>query len=153
MSKYELMYIIGNNVSDDEAPKIVTEVKNYIESSGGLIEKHEELGKKKLAYPIKKTRNAFYVLDNFSVDPDKVGEIEHRIRTSQNIIRYLVVNMDEALARMEKDKAVQAKMKPRRPVEEPKPTETRPRPKREPGKISIDLDAEIEKALDSKDLK
>ena len=148
------MYIISNNVSDDEVPKVTEEVKKYIESSGGVIDKHEELGKKKLAYPIKKARNAFYVLDNFTVAADKVGEIEHRIRTSQNIIRHLVANMDEALARMEKDKAVRAKMKPRRPpVAEAKP-EVRRSPKNEGvGKISIDLDAEIEKALDSKDLK
>lgn len=144
------MYIIGNQVSDDEVPKVTEEVKKYIESSGGVIEKHEELGKKKLAYPIKKIRNAFYVLDNFSAESDKIGDIEHRIRTSQNIIRHLVVNMDEALERMEKDKAIQAKMKPRIPKPEFKEKPAVPGAER---KIQIDLDAEIEKALDSKDLK
>ena len=154
MAKYELMYIISNNVSDDEVSKVTEEIKKYIETSGGVIEKHEELGKKKLAFPVKKARNAFYVLDNFTASSDKINEIEHRIRTSQNIIRHLVVNMDEALLRMEKDKAVQAKMKPRRiPATEAKP-EIRKTPKSEgAGKISIDLDAEIEKALESKDLK
>ena len=148
------MYIISNNVSDDEVPKITDEVKKYIETAGGVIEKHEDLGKKKLAYPIKKTRNATYVLDSFTAAADKVGEIEHRIRTSQNIIRHLVANMDEALARIEKDKAVQAKMKPRRPpVAEAKPEVRRSQKSEGAGKISIDLDAEIEKALDSKDLK
>src|SRR5438093_252869 len=97
MSKYELMYIIGNNVSDDEVPKVSEEVKKYIETAGGIMEKHEELGKKKLAYPVKKTRNAFYVLDNFSAPTDKIEEIDHRIRTYQNIIRYMMINMDEAL--------------------------------------------------------
>ena len=149
------MYIISNNVSDDEVPKVTEEVKKYIESSGGVIDKHEELGKKKLAFPIKKARNAFYVLDSFTVTADTVGDIEHRIRTSQHIIRHLVVNMDEALARMAKDKVIQGKMKPRRPIEAPKAAEVRrSMPKAgEGGKISIDLDAEIEKALDSKDLK
>ena len=147
------MYIVSNNVSDDEVPKVTEEVKQYITGSGGVVEKHEELGKKKLAFPIKKARNAFYVLDNFSAESDKIGDIEHRVRTSQNIIRHLIVNMDEAISRMEKDKTVQAKMKPRRPVEAPKTDEVRRSPKSEGGKISIDLDAEIEKALDSKDLK
>jgi len=150
MSKYELMYIIGNNVSDDEVPKITDEVKKYIETAGGIMEKHEDLGKKKLAYPIKKTRNATYILDNFSAPADKINDIEHRIRTYQNIIRYLIINMDEALVRMEKDKAVQAKIK-RRPPEEPK-AEPRKTPS-DGKKIEIDLDAEIEKALESKDLK
>lgn len=152
MPKYELMYIISNNVSDDQVPTVVGEVKQYIETSGGTIEKHEELGKKKLAFPVKKARNAFYVLDNFGADSDKIGAIEHRIRTSQNIIRHLVINMDEAQIRMEKDKAVHAKMKPRVPREEIKEPARKYQPKGE-GKISIDLDAEIEKALESKDLK
>lgn len=151
MAKYELMYIISNNVSDDEVPKVTDEVKKYIESQGGIIEKHEEMGKKKLAYPIAKTRNAFYVLDNFSAPADKINEVDHHIRTNQNIIRYLIINMDEALVKMEKDKILQSKMKRRIPPEETK-TETRKAPA-EGKKIEIDLDAEIEKALESKDLK
>ena len=151
MPKYELMYIIGGHVSDDEAPKVAEEVKKFIETSGGIIEKHEELGKKKLAYPIAKAKNAFYIVDNFSAPGENVNDIEHKIRTSQNIIRHLIINMDEALERMEKDRVVQAKMKPRKipvPEEQGKPVR-----KSEGGKIQIDLDAEIEKALESKDLK
>ncbi|OGE76148.1 MAG: 30S ribosomal protein S6 [Candidatus Doudnabacteria bacterium RIFCSPHIGHO2_02_FULL_48_21] len=152
VAKYELMYIISNNVSDDEVPKITEEVKKYIETAGGIVEKHEDLGKKKLAYPIKKTRNAVYVLDNFSAPADKINEIEHRIRTYQNVIRHMIINMDEGLIRMEKDKALQAKLKRRIPQEEAKPVEAG-KPRTEGKKIEIDLDAEIEKALDSKDLK
>lgn len=154
MAKYELMYIVSNNVSDDEVPKITDEVKKYIESNGGVMEKHEDLGKKKLAYPIAKTRNASYILDNFSAPADKINDIDHRIRTYQSIIRHLIINMDEALLRMEKDKVLQAKIKRRIPVEDAKASEVRRSPQGEGGKkIEIDLDAEIEKALESKDLK
>src|SRR3989344_3409310 len=125
MAKYELMYIISNSVADDEVPKITEEVKKYIESNGGVMEKHEELGKKKLAYPIQKTRNAFYVLDNFSAPADKINDIDQRIRTYPNVIRYIIVNMDDALERIEKDKVAQAKLKLRRPPPEEVKTEVR----------------------------
>lgn len=147
MPKYELMYIIGSQTPENDIPKIVEEVKKYIADFGGRIEKHEELGKKKLAYPIKKTRNGYYVLVHFAADPEKVSEIENRIRLNQEITRHLILNTDEAIRRMEKDQAVRARMRPRKRPEEP-------RVKAEPGKkIEIDLDAEIEKALESEDLK
>lgn len=149
MPKYELMYIVGSDVTDDAIPKVVDEVKKFIGSSGGIIEKHEELGKKKLSYPIKKTRNGFYVLDNFSAPADKINDLEHKIRTSQNIIRHLIINMNEALVRIEKDRIAQAKIK-FKPREELKEKPTVPKTDK---KIEIDLDAEIEKALESKDLK
>lgn len=144
------MYIIGSQVADDEIPTVTEEVRKFIETDGGLMEKHEELGKKKLAYPIKKTKVGYYVVDNFSAAADKIKEIEHRVRTSQSIIRHLVVNMDEALVRQEKDQKAQAKFKLRRP-----PVEVRPEGPRKvvAKKIEIDLDAEIEKALESEDLK
>lgn len=160
MPKYELMYIVGNDISDDEIPKITAEVKKFIETDGGIVEKYEELGKKKLAYPIKHTRNGYYVVANFSVPSEKINDIEHKIRTSQNVIRHLLINMDEGLIRMEKDRVTQAKLKIKRPQEEIKEKATRPEPARrirqgrEAGKkIEIDLDAEIEKALDTEDLK
>src|SRR3989344_6039699 len=155
MAKYELMYIISNSIADDQVPQVTEEVKKYIESNGGVMEKHEELGKKKLAYTVAKTRNAFYVLDNFSAPSDKINDIDQRIRTFQSIIRYLIINIDEALVRMEKDKVLQAKIKRRIPPvetkEEGKPARTGP--KTGGPKIEIDLDAEIEKAIESKDLK
>ena len=140
------MYIIGSETSDDEIPKVAEEIKKFITDSGGMIEKYEEPGKKKLAYPIKKSRIGYYVIVNFSAPPEKVSEIEHRIRTTQNIIRYLILNMDEALTQMEKDRAEQAKLKAMRPREEI-PAE-KEKVKREK-KFDIDLDAEIEKALES----
>lgn len=156
--KYELMYIVGNDISDDEIPKITAEVKKFIETDGGIVEKYEELGKKKLAYPIAHTRNGFYIVANFSAPSEKINDIERKIRTSQNVIRHLLINMDEGLVRMEKDRVTQAKLKIKRPVEEVKEKAVE-MPKSsfaktsEGKKIEIDLDAEIEKALDTEDLK
>lgn len=156
MPKYELMYIIGSETSDDKIPSVIQEVQDAIKNSGGLMDKHEKIGKKRLAYPIKKSKTGFYVLDNFSSPADQIGEIEHKIRTNQNIVRHLAVNMDEALERIAKDKAAQSKLQRTRPSEETKTaeaTQSRPTTAKPEKKIQIDLDAEIEKALESEDLK
>lgn len=153
MPKYELMYIIGSETADDEIPKINEEIKKSIEKFAGLIEKHEEIGKKKLAYPIKRTRNGHYVLMQFSTPGDKINDIEHAIRTNQSVIRHLIINIDDDLIRIEKDRIVHSKMKPRREVETLKTEPTRRNQSDNPKKIEIDLDAEIEKAIDSNELK
>lgn len=152
MPKYELMYIIGAHLSDDQIPASVAEIKKVVEGGGGTIEKHEELGKKKLAYPIKNQRAGYYVLVNFEAAADKVNEIEHKVRTSGAVVRHIIINMDEALIQMEKDRIVQAKLK-LRPKVEKEPEIVKAKPVREGKKIQIDLDAEIEKALESEDLK
>ena len=149
MPKYELMYIVGSQVSDDEIPKVTQEVKKYIQDGGAQVEKQEELGKRKLAYPVKKSKNGYYVVVNFDSDPGKVNEIEHKIRTFPSVIRHLIVNMDEALVRMEKDRKAQAQLKLVRPQVEITKEQVPAKPER---KIQIDLDAEIEKALESEDL-
>lgn len=156
MPKYELLYIIGSETADDAAPGVIAEVKKAIETGGGTIEKSEDWGRRKLAYPIKTTKNGYYVLVNFSAPSESVSGIEHKIRTNQAVIRHLIVNMDGAYERMEKDRVLQSKLKPRRPqtpmVEvKPKPTAARRILGEGGGKISIDLDAEIEKAIGSED--
>ncbi|TSA45813.1 30S ribosomal protein S6, partial [bacterium] len=119
MPKYEMMYIVGSSVSDDEIPKISEEIKKYVQATGGLLEKHEEPGKKKLAYPIKKTRYGYYILDQFSLPSEKISEVESRVRAHPAIIRHLVINIDEDLIRLQKDTALQAKFKIVRPKEDP----------------------------------
>lgn len=151
MPKYELMYIIGNQISDNQIPQVTDEVKKFIEADGGIVEKHEELGKKKLAYPIRQMRNGYYVVVNFQAPAEKVSEIEHKIRTSPNLVRHIVLSMDAALIRMEKDRKVQAKLF--RPKELGGAKKSKPLAKKPEQKIQIDLDAEIEKALGAEDLK
>jgi len=148
MSSYELMYIIGSHISDDQIPSVTEEVKKFISEGGGTVTKHEELGKRKLAYPIQKTRNGYYVVVNFTAPAENINSIEHKVRTSQSIIRHLILNLDEALVRIEKDRILQSKLKPRiKPEERKEPIEKAGK------KVEIDLDAEIEKALESEELK
>lgn len=117
MPKYELMYILGSQVADTEVPAISQRVLKHISDFEGSGVSEQQLGKKKLAYPIKKTRNGFYVVVNFNMETEKINQFDARLRTQEHeIIRYLVVNQDEHIRRIAKDKVAQAKLS-KRPVE------------------------------------
>jgi small subunit ribosomal protein S6 len=108
------MYLLGSHVADTDVPAISQSVLQSVEEYGGTNVKESQLGKKKLAYPIKKTRNGHYVVVNFSMDPGKINQLDAKIRSqNQNIIRYIMVNLDEHLERKAKDEALAAKS-PRR---------------------------------------
>ena len=146
MPKYELMYILSSAVSDNDVPTVVAEVDKYISQNGGTLLTQEMLGKKKLAYPIKKTRNGFYVVQTFNLEPRKLIELDNKLRSMEGIIRYLVANIDEQERRAARDRKVRESMQAnRRP----------PTPEGAPAAAPIseaELDQKIEKALESEDL-
>ncbi|MBI2356078.1 MAG: 30S ribosomal protein S6 [Candidatus Doudnabacteria bacterium] len=147
MPKYELMYILSSAVSDNDAPQINSEVDKFIKDEGGTILTSELLGKKKLAYPIKKTRNGFYILQTFNFDSPKLAALDNKLRSLDSIIRYLVVNVEELERRKAKDAAYKEKMKPlRRPKPEVKPAGP------EIKLTETELEQKIAKALGSEDL-
>lgn len=104
------MYILASSVSDEQVPAATEQVKKFVVDFGGENVEESQLGKKKLAYPIKKTRNGYYVVVTFDMDTKRVNEFDAKIRTQGNIIRYLIVNLDEHLHRLEKDVVAQAKL-------------------------------------------
>jgi small subunit ribosomal protein S6 len=119
MPKYELMYILASGVSDDQVPAVTEQITKIVSDFGGSDVKETQLGKKKLAYPIKKTRNGFYGLVEFTMDGQKVNALDAKIRTQNStIIRYILVNMDEHYARLSKDVVAQAKLSHQTPSTE-----------------------------------
>jgi len=155
MPQYELMYLLASTVADDEVPKISSQMLKSIEDLGGSEVKETLLGKKKLSFPIKRTRNGHYVVVNFSMPGTKVNELDAKIRTQDStIIRYILVNLDEHLERQEKDRVAQSKIVRRIPVEPALEAPTRKEKIPAAPLIEInqeELDKKIEEAL-SEDL-
>ncbi len=148
MPKYELMYILSSAVSDNDVPTVSNEVDKFITDQGGKLLDQQMLGKKKLAYPIKKTRNGFYVLETFDLESSKLQGLDNKLRSMEPIIRYLFVNVEEQERRAEKDRAVQEKMRASRKIPTTKPEEAGPEIKLS----ETELEQKIEKALGSEDL-
>ena len=145
MPKYELMYILSSAVTDLDVPTISSEVDKFILDNGGTILTHEMLGKKKLAYPIKKTRNGFYVVQTFNLEGAKLQPLDDKLRAIESIIRYLFVNVEDQERRASKDAKIQEKMRASR---KPKVEAVAPEVKL----TETELEQKIEKALESEDL-
>jgi small subunit ribosomal protein S6 len=149
MPKYELMYILSSAVSDNDVPAVVAEVDKYLTQQGGTLLTQEMLGKKKLAYPIKKTRNGFYVVQTFNLEPRKLQDLDDKLRSIEAIIRYLCINVDEQERRAAKDRDVRERMQANRKPQTAVATEGAPAA----APISdTELEQKIEKALESEDL-
>lgn len=95
MNKYELVYVI-DTVLDDEARKAVIDRFNgMIESNGGKVEKVDEWGKRRLAYPINYKTEGYYLLVNFEAEANVPKEIERNLQIAESVLRYLIVKVEE----------------------------------------------------------
>lgn len=95
MRKYEVMYIIKPNFEEDKYREIVEKYNALIQSNGGEVLKVEPWGKRRLAYEIDKIREGYYVLVNFEGPQELPAELERNFRIADEIIRYLVVRVEE----------------------------------------------------------
>lgn len=92
MRKYELMYIIRPDVEQEAVQTTVDKFQGVITNGGGEIMKHDVMGKRRLAYEIKKFNDGLYVLVNFTAEPAVVAELDRQLKISDEVIRYLVVS-------------------------------------------------------------
>ena len=141
------MYILSSAVSDSDVPPISSEVDKFLTDNGGTLLALEMMGKKKLAYPIKKTRNGFYVLRTFNLDGPKLQALDNKLRSMEPIIRYLAVNVEEKELRAAKDIKTQEKMRSNR-----KPVKALVAAAPEIKLSETELEQKIEQALESEDL-
>jgi len=95
MRDYELVAIISPEVDEEGVSKIVDKVTQSINSRGGTVEEIKNWGRRKLAYPLRKFMEADYVLARFKLMPQSVKELEVEISASGDILRYLVVKVED----------------------------------------------------------
>lgn len=93
MNKYETIMIINSNLEEAAVKSTIDKVIGLI-GSNGTVESTEEWGKKKLAYPIKKQNEGYYVLVNFESKPDFIDELERVYNITDEVIKHIVVKKD-----------------------------------------------------------
>ena len=94
MNKYELMVIIDPALEDDKKEAAVENVKNIIAEAGEVSET-DVWGLKKLAYPIQKKNEGYYVVMQFTAEPELPKELDRRLRIADAYMRHIIVNKDE----------------------------------------------------------
>ena len=93
MNNYETIMIINSNLEEAVIKSTIEKVNDLI-AKNGKVESTEEWGKKRLAYPIKKQNEGYYVLINFSSNPDFIDELERVYGITDEIIKHIVVKKD-----------------------------------------------------------
>lgn len=94
MRKYELIYVLRPNLEDEAKAVALDKVKSIIEADGE-VEKVDEWGNRRLAYEIEKLTEGYYVLINFKAATDVPKEIDRNLKIMDNVIRHMIVNIDE----------------------------------------------------------
>ena len=94
MNKYELVLIFKPELSEEDRNTVFSRIQQVIDENGKLEEVHD-WAKRKLAYEINYIKEGYYYIVNFDLDPQFVKEIERRCRLFDQIIRYMVVRVDE----------------------------------------------------------
>jgi small subunit ribosomal protein S6 len=94
MNKYESVIIISPVVEEEGIKALISKFSDII-NNDGKVESVEEMGRRKLAYEIKKFEEGFYVLINFEANPTLVAELERNYRITDSVIKFIVIRKDE----------------------------------------------------------
>ena len=99
MKPYELLLIITPDYDENEAEALTNQVKGIIENGGTLL-KVDPWGKKRLAYPIRKRSEGYYVLYIFECVTSFVAELNRSLHVIEPILRYMVVQYEDDIEKL-----------------------------------------------------
>jgi small subunit ribosomal protein S6 len=120
MRLYDIVVLVTPDLSDEDASKLAGEYKKILTDGGATVVKEEPWGRRRLAFPIGRKREAHYVYWQVDAPPAAVAEAERRMGLSDQVLRHLAVRVDEELKRAgkmaERLKAKAAKRPPRPPA-------------------------------------
>ena len=94
MNKYESVIIINPNVDEEGMKALISRFTDLI-NTDGKVEKVDELGKRKLAYEVKKNEEGFYVVFYFEANTDLIAELERNYRITDEVIKFMTVKQDD----------------------------------------------------------
>src|SRR5258708_8210242 len=101
---YELMFIVRPDMVEEDLDKLVGTVKAGVQASGGGIKSVDKMGKRRLAYTVRKFHAGLYVLMVVEGGGVIMHELERRLRVTEPVIKFLTVRIDEEQKRLDKIK-------------------------------------------------
>ena len=96
---YELMYIINPVLTEEQTKAIVARVQEYISEGEGEVLRNDEMGSQRLAYPIQKKRNGYYVNLFFRSPAELLTRLDRALRINDDILRHMVLRLDAKMLR------------------------------------------------------
>jgi small subunit ribosomal protein S6 len=118
---YEVMFIVRPDVTEEDLDKLVSTLQNHATSAGATVKNAEKMGKRRLAYDVKKFQEGQYVLFTLASDGKAIHELERRMRVTEQVIKFITVRTDEEQQRLEKIRKIRAERTKRPPAEAASP--------------------------------
>ena len=94
MAKYEMLYLLNNDLTDEEKEANFAKFENVVKSMGGSVASTDKWGTKKTAYPINYKSEAYYVLMTFEADGKVVEELKRIAGIDADVVRRLITKLN-----------------------------------------------------------
>ncbi len=101
---YELMFIVRPDMAEEDLDKLISNLESTVASASGTVKNAERMGKRRLAYTVRKFREGIYVLLTIEGAGPVIHEVERRLRVTEPVIKFLTVRIDLEQKRLEKIK-------------------------------------------------
>ena len=108
---YELMFIVRPDMLDDDLDKLVSTLESTVTTAGGAVKSVERMGKRRLAYAVRRFHDGIYLLLTVEGGGAVVHELERRLRVTEPVIKFLTVRIDEEQKRLDKIKQLRESRK------------------------------------------
>lgn len=163
LKHYEMLYIIPVKYTVDELPAINQKVKDLMAEYHCQITREEDLGKKKLTYPIGQVYHGYYFVVEFNMEPSELQKLNNSLRLSADISRHMIIATKEKTAaeveaekvrRSREEAAEVAQLKEKIEAQAPSSVVEKPEAEKEvpKGKVKVsieDLDKKLDELIDS----
>ena len=103
---YEVMFIVRPDIEEADLEKLIEGFSTVITTGNGEVKQVEKLGRRRLAYTVRKFQDGQYVLLHIAADGPLVAELERRLRVTEQVIKFITVRTDEENKRLAKVKAI-----------------------------------------------
>jgi small subunit ribosomal protein S6 len=103
---YELMFIVRPDMPEEDQDKLISTLEAAVTTSGGQMKNVEKMGKRHLAYSVRRFRDGLYILLTVEGSGGLIHELERRLRVTEPVIKFLTVRIDEEQKRLDKIKAI-----------------------------------------------
>ena len=116
---YELMFIVRPDMTEEDQDKLISTLESVVTSSGGSVKSMERMGKRRLAYTVRRFHEGIYILLIVEGAGGLMHELERRLRVSEPVIKFLTVRVDEEQKRIEKIKKIREERRKAAPAAPP----------------------------------
>ena len=113
---YEVMFIVRPDMPEEEQDRLISTLESQVQSQGGSVKNVERMGKRRMAYLVRRFIDGIYILLTVDGPGAAVAELERRLRVTEPVIKFITVRIDEEQKRLDKVKALRAQRVKRTPA-------------------------------------